>query len=87
MLCKHVWISLVFIVHLGYYLYCFSNLNLLYQVPLEVGIRSGSDEGLPIVVSEPHSVVSQVYGEIAEKVVKGLEELDQEQHFRPEITL
>nr|GMC96669.1 iron-sulfur protein NUBPL [Ipomoea batatas] len=63
----------------------FSKVNV--PVPLEVGIRSGSDEGLPIVVSEPHSVVSQVYGEIAEKVVKGLEELDQEQHFRPEITL
>nr|GLL26034.1 iron-sulfur protein NUBPL isoform X1 [Ipomoea trifida] len=62
-------------------------MKFLGEVPLEVGIRSGSDEGLPIVVSEPHSVVSQVYGEIAEKVVKGLEELDQEQHFRPEITL
>ncbi|XP_019197882.1 PREDICTED: iron-sulfur protein NUBPL isoform X2 [Ipomoea nil] len=62
-------------------------MKFLGEVPLEVGIRSGSDEGLPIVVSEPDCVVSQVYGEIAEKVVKGLEELEQEQHFRPEISL
>lgn len=47
-------------------------------------IRSGSDEGVPIVMSNPDSVISQVYGNVAEKVVMRLEEVDKEQHFRPD---
>lgn len=52
-----------------------------------MGIRTGSDEGVPIVVSSPTSVVSEAYGDVAHKVVARLEELAKEQHFRPEITL
>ncbi|CAH9142783.1 unnamed protein product [Cuscuta epithymum] len=62
-------------------------MKFLGEVPLEVGIRSGCDEGVPIVVSEPSSVVSQVYGDVTEKVVKMLKVMDEEQHFRPQITL
>lgn len=50
-------------------------------------IRSGSDEGVPIVMSNPDSVISQVYGNVAEKVVMRLEEVDKEQHFRPDVSL
>lgn len=50
-------------------------------------IRSGSDEGVPIVMSKPDSAISQVYGDVAEKVVTRLEEANKEQHFRPDISL
>ncbi|KAL3531257.1 hypothetical protein ACH5RR_010579 [Cinchona calisaya] len=62
-------------------------MQLLGEIPLEVDIRSSSDEGVPIVVSRPDSVVSKAYGDVAEKVVNRLEELAKKQHFRPEITL
>ncbi|CAI9107686.1 OLC1v1007100C1 [Oldenlandia corymbosa var. corymbosa] len=51
------------------------NMQFLGEIPLEVGIRSGSDEGVPIVVSHPDSVVSKAYGNVAEKVVNRLDEL------------
>ncbi|KAL3367545.1 hypothetical protein AABB24_011998 [Solanum stoloniferum] len=63
------------------------NLKFLGEIPLEVEIKSGSDEGVPIVMSKPDSVISQVYGNVAEKVVMRLEEVDKEQHFRPDISL
>lgn len=63
------------------------DLKFLGEIPLEVEIRSGCDEGVPIVMSKPDSVISQVYGNVAEKVVMRLEEVDKEQHFRPDISL
>lgn len=63
------------------------SLKFLGEIPLDVEIRSGSDEGVPIVMSKPDSVISQVYGDVAERVVMRLEELDKEQHFRPDISL
>lgn len=62
-------------------------MKFLGEVPLEVGIRSSSDEGIPIVVSQPDCVVSQAYGTIAQSVVNRLEVLAKEQHFRPQMAL
>ncbi|KAI5680131.1 hypothetical protein M9H77_01358 [Catharanthus roseus] len=62
-------------------------MTFLGEIPLEVGIRSSSDEGVPIVVSQPDSVISQAYGAVAENIVTRLEELAKEQHFRPEMSL
>lgn len=62
-------------------------MDLLSQIPLEVGIRSGSDEGVPIVISNPDSFVSQAYANLAKNVVGTLEDLAKKQYFRPEITL
>ncbi|KAG8389248.1 hypothetical protein BUALT_Bualt02G0209100 [Buddleja alternifolia] len=62
-------------------------MKFLGEVPLETGIRSGSDEGVPIVISNPDSFVSRAYGDVAEKIVSRLEELTKEQYFRPEINL
>lgn len=62
-------------------------MQFLGEVPLEVGIRRSSDEGVPIVVSEPESGVSQAYGDVAERVANVLDELAKKQQFRPEIVL
>lgn len=45
------------------------------QIPLEMKIREGSDEGVPVVVSSPGSVVSKAYEDLAQNVVNGLKEL------------
>ncbi|KAH6766771.1 protein required for NADH [Perilla frutescens var. hirtella] len=58
----------------------------LGELPLEMGIRSGSDEGVPVVISNPDSFVSQAYGDIAQKIVTTLELLNQP-FFHPEINL
>ncbi|KAK9945170.1 hypothetical protein M0R45_010698 [Rubus argutus] len=57
------------------------------EIPLEVGIRKGSDDGVPIVMSAPDSDVSKAYVEVAQKVVSRLEELSKEEHSRPQISL
>lgn len=57
------------------------------QIPLETTIREGSDEGVPIVISTPDSVVSKAYVDVANKVVKRLEELTKNEHSQPEIRL
>ncbi|CAA0832167.1 IND1(iron-sulfur protein required for NADH dehydrogenase)-like [Striga hermonthica] len=58
----------------------------LGEVPLETGIRSGSDEGVPIVISEPDSFVSRAYDDVAQKIVGRLE-LTKQQYAPPEINL
>lgn len=62
-------------------------LGFLGEIPLEQNIRSGSDEGIPIVISNPDSLVSKAYGDMAQKVVSRLEELATDEQVRPEITL
>lgn len=62
-------------------------LNYLGEIPLEVDIRKGSDEGVPIVISAPDSVVSKAYGVVAQKIVNKLEELGEEQGYHPQISL
>ncbi|KAK6164549.1 hypothetical protein DH2020_001413 [Rehmannia glutinosa] len=46
-------------------------MTLLGEVPLETGIRSGSDEGVPVVISNPDSFVSQAYADMAQKSSAG----------------
>ncbi|CAK8571810.1 unnamed protein product [Lathyrus sativus] len=58
-------------------------LEFLGEIPLEVGIREACDQGHPIVLAAPDSVVSRAYGNIAEKVVQKLNE----RQFQPEIIL
>ncbi|XP_019428626.1 PREDICTED: iron-sulfur protein NUBPL isoform X2 [Lupinus angustifolius] len=52
-------------------------------IPLEVGIRESCDQGHPIVLAAPDSVVSKAYGDLAEKVLQKLKE----QPSPPEIKL
>lgn len=49
-------------------------------------IRKGGDDGVPIVVSAPDSLVSKAYGDLAQKVVDRLDEFSKE-HPPPEILL
>ncbi|KAM7481718.1 hypothetical protein LguiB_006301 [Lonicera macranthoides] len=62
-------------------------LRYLGEIPLEEHIRSGSDEGLPIVVSKPDSPVSKAYGDVAVKIVSMLKDLAKDRELRPEISL
>ncbi|XVE72991.1 hypothetical protein DITRI_Ditri11bG0082400 [Diplodiscus trichospermus] len=50
-------------------------LQLVGEIPIEVDIRKSCDKGIPIVVSAPDSIVSKAYHDIAQNVVKRLEEL------------
>ncbi|KAG2239682.1 hypothetical protein Bca52824_091521 [Brassica carinata] len=50
-------------------------LKLIGEIPLEMKIREASDEGVPVVVSSPGSVVSKAYEDLAQNVVNGLKEL------------
>lgn len=59
----------------------------MFQIPLEIRIRKGSDDGVPIVISAPDSDVSKAYVEVARKVVCRLEELSKKEHSRPQISL
>ncbi|KAG6719021.1 hypothetical protein I3842_04G182200 [Carya illinoinensis] len=56
------------------------------EIPLEVEIRKGSDEGVPIVISAPDSAVSKAYGSLAQNVINRIEELSKD-HPPPEILL
>lgn len=47
--------------------------DLLGQVPLDMQIRIGSDQGIPIVISDPDCEASKVFFSIAERVIKKLE--------------
>ncbi|KAB1208876.1 Iron-sulfur protein NUBPL [Morella rubra] len=61
-------------------------LEFVGQIPLEIEIRKGCDEGVPIVISSPDSVVSKAYGGLAQNVINRLEVLSKEQP-PPEIFL
>ncbi|XVF32438.1 hypothetical protein REPUB_Repub17cG0083000 [Reevesia pubescens] len=50
-------------------------LQLVGGISIEVDIRKGCDEGIPIVVSAPDSVVSKAYHDVAQNVVTRLEVL------------
>ncbi|EYU46487.1 hypothetical protein ABFS82_04G037900 [Erythranthe guttata] len=62
------------------------DMEFLGEVPLETGIRSGSDEGVPVVISDPDSFVSRAYADVAQKIVRKLE-LTRRQNLGPEINL
>lgn len=47
--------------------------ELLGQVPLDMQIRIGSDQGIPIVISDPDCEAAKVFFSIAERVLEKLE--------------
>lgn len=49
-----------------------ANVDLLGQLPLEMGIREQVDSGRPTVVSDPDSMTSQIYRQIARKMAARL---------------
>ncbi|VAI02302.1 unnamed protein product [Triticum turgidum subsp. durum] len=57
------------------------------EIPLEIDIRTGSDEGKPIVISSPNSASAQAYLRVAEKVTQRLKELAEERLMGPDISL
>lgn len=61
--------------------------SFLGEIPLELEIRTCSDEGVPVVISNPDSTVAKAYGDVAQKVVSRLQELSKKQQLRPEINL
>ncbi|XP_062215167.1 iron-sulfur protein required for NADH dehydrogenase, mitochondrial-like isoform X2 [Phragmites australis] len=63
------------------------DMKLLGEIPLEISIRTGSDEGKPIVISSPNSASAQAYIHVAEKVTRRLKELAEERLMGPEILL
>lgn len=50
--------------------------HVLGQIPLHMDVRVASDEGTPIVSSQPESSSAQAYVSVAEKVWKRLKELE-----------
>ena len=44
----------------------------LGEIPLDIAIRSTSDEGNPIVIKEPENSISKIYMKIADQIVKSL---------------
>lgn len=63
------------------------DMEFLAEIPLEMDIRTTSDEGRPIVVSEPDSAVSKSYNQLANKLVQRLVELAEERLAGPTISL
>lgn len=59
----------------------------MLQIPLVEEVRSGSDDGVPIVVSNPNSVVAKSYGDLAQNIVSILEDLAKQQDLQPEISM
>ncbi|GLT42355.1 hypothetical protein SLA2020_163580 [Shorea laevis] len=53
-------------------------LPIVGEIPIEVEVRKGSDEGIPIVISAPESQVSKAYSEVAQNVVTRLDQLAKE---------
>ena len=46
------------------------------DIPLDTGIREGSDRGHPVVAAQPDSTITAAYLTIAERVLKRLPALD-----------
>lgn len=47
--------------------------ELLGQVPFDIQVRIGSDQGIPVVISDPNCEVAKVFFSIAERVLEKLE--------------
>lgn len=62
-------------------------LRFVGEIPLVEEVRSGSDDGVPIVVSNPDSVVAKSYGDLAQNIVSILEDLAKQQDHQPEISM
>jgi ATP-binding protein involved in chromosome partitioning len=49
-----------------------NNVELLAQIPIEMGIREGGDAGQPLTASAPESETGQAFGHLAERVATQL---------------
>jgi ATP-binding protein involved in chromosome partitioning len=47
-----------------------SGIPLLGSIPLDIELRKGGDEGLPIVIGSPESETAQVFREMARKLLE-----------------
>lgn len=54
------------------------NCEVLGEIPIEMAIREGGDDGKPISFYAPNSVSSERYAKIAEKLIAVLEKIDKE---------
>jgi ATP-binding protein involved in chromosome partitioning len=48
------------------------NVSLLGQIPIDMAIREGCDNGIPIVVSDPDSAVTKVFMDVAREILTTL---------------
>ena len=46
------------------------NIELLGQIPINIDLRKGSDEGLPFVESNKENEISNIFKNISEKIIK-----------------
>lgn len=44
----------------------------LGQIPIQIGVREGGDNGLPVTISKPNEEISQIFAEVAKKVAAKL---------------
>ncbi|MDZ7344420.1 MAG: Mrp/NBP35 family ATP-binding protein [candidate division KSB1 bacterium] len=58
----------------------------LGEVPLEVGIRAGGDEGVPIVAQRTNSPAKMAFQQIAEQLAARVNELNVQKEKTPEIS-
>ncbi|HET7462709.1 MAG TPA: Mrp/NBP35 family ATP-binding protein [Longimicrobium sp.] len=50
-----------------------TGLELLGEVPIEVGVREGGDAGVPVTVGDPHSPAAEALRRVAERVAERVE--------------
>ena len=48
------------------------DIELLGEIPISVQVRKSSDSGIPIIISEPESIQSQNYRDIAQKLIRSI---------------
>ncbi len=54
-----------------------NDVRLLGQLPLELGIRTQSDSGVPTVIADPDSTAATIYRDIARRAAAGLSRADE----------
>src|SRR5215218_90634 len=53
-----------------------TGLELLGEVPIEVGVRQGGDAGVPVTVGDPHSPAAEALRKVAEVVAERVERVE-----------
>jgi ATP-binding protein involved in chromosome partitioning len=61
--------------------------ELLGELPLDIRIRSGADEGEPVVAADPQGELSQAYGQIALRTAARLWQAQGRRQMMPEIVI
>ena len=54
------------------------DIELLGEIPISAEVRKSSDSGIPIIISEPQSIQSKNYRNIAKNLIKSIK-LDEEE--------